>query len=80
MNVGVKKLTRISTHSKISDYHYEIEAMDIQGQRQGIISDWLIQKLCEPWVGARTAINKKRIFVNRKDWNTHGYDDSFDED
>jgi hypothetical protein len=80
MNVGLKPLTRILTHSKISDISFELEPMDIDGMKENERDAFHIQKHNPGWTGARSSINKKILFINRKDWNTHGFDNYENDD
>lgn len=78
MNVGLKQLNRFLTHSKLGDYYYEVQGMEIDEGKENPENHFNIEKLNPSWIGTRTALNKRRIHLNRKDWNTHGYDDTFD--
>ena len=73
MHVGLRRLNRSLFHAKISDYYYAIENMEIDGERDNVKDNYFINKCNPPWNGAISFLSKRKILVNRKDWNTHGY-------
>jgi len=73
MDVGLKRINRILRHSKIGDRSIDIEILDIDGKKLNIKNQFDIEKHNPSYMNMRSNLSKKRIFLNKEDWNTHGY-------